>query len=132
MGEPGNVYSSDTIDGQNAATTTRSSHRTYQLKITDSRGPSINGFHRLMRGRLWKSVDGRCRGPGTHCMDTRMDPRGKIVTDNTEKLKSHTINFRHRDGSLIVAMRCTGRSGGNPQTQICGHVIRQHTKSSMD
>ena len=64
-------------------------------------------------------------------METRMYTRVKLFIDNTEKPKNHTIRFRLRYGSLIVGMDFTGRSGGTPQTQACGHVLRQYTNSGM-
>ena len=61
-----------------------------------------------------------------------MDPRGKIVTDYIEKPKRNTINFKLRYGRFIDGMDCTGKSGGTPQTQTCGHVIKQHTNIGVD
>ena len=58
------------------------------------------------------SVDGRYIVPVTHCVETRMDTRGKIVIGNTENPKSHTINIIIRYDKLIVGMDCTGRIGG--------------------
>ena len=83
------------------STTTRGNQKIYQVYRTDARGPSIHGIHRCIRGGLWKSVDENSIGPETYCMDTRVEPRSKSVTDTTEKSKSHTINFRLRDGKLF-------------------------------
>ena len=87
MGKPKNIYSSDTIGGQNTANTTSGICRTDQVHRTNTRGPSINGIHRPIRGRLRMSLDERYREPGTHFMDTIMDLRSKIITDYTEKTK---------------------------------------------
>ena len=114
MGKPSKIYNIETISGQNAATTTIFSLRTDQVQRTGARGPSIHGIHRRIRGRLHISVDGSYLGSGTHCIETRMDPISKKFTDNTEKPKSHTINFRLRYGSLIFGMDCTGSSICNP------------------
>ena len=48
-------------------------------------------------------------------MVTTMDPKSKSITDNTENHKINTTNFIIRDGSLIVRIYCTGRSGDTPQ-----------------
>ena len=88
MGKPKNIYSSDTIGGQNTANTTSGICRTDQVHRTNTRGPSINGIHRPIRGRLRMSLDERYREPGTHFMDTIMDLRSKIITDYTEKQKA--------------------------------------------
>ena len=132
MSEPIKVYSSEKIGRWDVTTTTRGRCRTNQVHRTDTMGPRIHGIHIHIRVRLCISVDGRCIGPTTNCVETIMDPRDKIVTDNTEKPKRHTINFRFRYGSLIVGVDCTVSSGVNPQTQTCGHVLRQHTNIGMN
>ena len=49
-------------------------------------------------------------------METRTEPRGQIITDNSKKPKRYTINFRLRDVSVTVGMDCTGMSRGTPNT----------------
>ena len=132
MWKPRKIYTSDTIFGRNAATTTIVSHRTDQVHRTDSRGTRIHGIHRRIRGRLWWVVDGRYRVPVTHCMEAIMDPRGQIVSNNTEKPKRHAINFRPRYDSLNIGIDGTVRSGDTPQTKTCGNVLRKHANSGMD
>ena len=132
MGKTRKVYISETIGGWNAAITTRGSHKIEKVNRTDARGPSIHVINRCIKGGLQRSVNGRYIGTGTQYMEKIIDPRSKIVTDNIEKPKRHTIHFILRYGSIIVGMDCTRRSGGTPQIHVCGHVIRQHTNSSMD
>ena len=83
MGKPWKIDSSEAIRGRNAANTTRGIRRTNKVHRTDSRGPIIHEIYRRIRGRLWRSGDGRYRGPGDHCVETRMEFWSKIITDNT-------------------------------------------------
>ena len=74
MGKTRKIDSSETIGGQNVATTTRGIRRTYQVYINDARGPSIHGIDRHIMSRLRRSVDGRYIGPGSYCTDKIMEP----------------------------------------------------------
>ena len=102
MGEHNKINSSETIGGRDAATTKRGIRRTDQVQRVDTRGPSIYGINRRIRGRMWRIVDGSYRGTESHSTETRMYPKGQIVTNNTEKPKWNTINLRTRFTDLLL------------------------------
>ena len=61
-----------------------------------------------------------------------MDPRYQSGTNNSEKLKRHTFNFRPRNGRINIGMDGTWSIEGTPQTQPYLHVFRQHANIGME
>ena len=131
MGETSKFYSSEKIGIRKAETNTRSNRINNQVHRTDTRGPSIYGITRRIRRRLRPSVYGGYRGLGNHCIHKRMDPRVPNFNNNTDKPRSHTINFRTIYVRLTIGMYSTGRSEGTPQTHTHVHVLRKYANIGM-